>query len=262
MSTTGQPFDSDADLLAAEYVLGVLDADMRRTVQARIGRDAAFADEVAAWEARFAPWLEQIVPVPAPLALWPRILSETGADPAEAHDGGMRRNVVARPSLWDRLPFWRGLAAGGFAVAAASLAALFITLSTVPQDVQQPSVPPKIVTVPAPATMPMVVSLRHDDGTMAYTATVDAKTGVITLIPAFMPDDERVPELWMIDAGGVPHSLGVVARDHAMRVVMPEQFRSQTAPDTVFAVSMEPLGGSPTGQPTGPVVAKGSLVRL
>ncbi len=30
--------------------------------------------------------------------------------------------------------------------------------------------------------------------------------------------------------------------------------------DTVFAVSLEPEGGSPTGQPTGPVLYTGKLV--
>jgi anti-sigma-K factor RskA len=30
--------------------------------------------------------------------------------------------------------------------------------------------------------------------------------------------------------------------------------------DTVFAVSLEPEGGSPTGQPTGPVLFTGKLI--
>jgi anti-sigma-K factor RskA len=30
----------------------------------------------------------------------------------------------------------------------------------------------------------------------------------------------------------------------------------------VLAVSLEPLGGSPTGQPTGPVIANGKLAAL
>jgi anti-sigma-K factor RskA len=32
--------------------------------------------------------------------------------------------------------------------------------------------------------------------------------------------------------------------------------------ETVFAISVEPLGGSPTGAPTGPVVYSGRLVTL
>jgi anti-sigma-K factor RskA len=33
-------------------------------------------------------------------------------------------------------------------------------------------------------------------------------------------------------------------------------------PDATLAVSLEPPGGSPTGQPTGPVIASGKLTNL
>ncbi len=273
MSPTEQPFDSNdepgtgpgQDLLAAEYVLGVLDADARRAAQVRIGRDTAFAAEVAAWETRFAPWLEAIAPVPAPFSLWPRILAAIGSDPVEAGPIGAgndnaQRSAPARPSLWDRLPFWRGLAAGGFAVAAASLSALFITARQLSVEPAAPHVP--VVVAPSAAAMPMVVAIRHDDGTAAYSATVDPGTGVIVLMPVFMPDDSRVPELWLIPADGTPRSLGVVDRTRPMTVNIPSALRDATAADSVFAISLEPLGGSPTGQPTGPVVAKGNLIRL
>lgn len=259
---TGIPTDlpeipDSEELIAAEYVLGLLDAEARRDAQARLQRDDAFAARVEAWEAYFSPWLQAIAPVDAPTPLWPSIQRALWSHELPVHNAPAGD---VRLSLWNRLSFWRGLAGGGFAVAAASLVALVVGLRQLP-PATTPALQP-VVTTAQPAAAPMVVSLRHDDGTMAYTATVDPDTGVITLIPAFMPEDQRVPELWMIDSTGTPHSLGVVGRDHAMRVLMPKQFLSQTKPDTVFAVSMEPAGGSPTGQPTGPVVAKGSLVRL
>jgi anti-sigma-K factor RskA len=39
-----------------------------------------------------------------------------------------------------------------------------------------------------------------------------------------------------------------------------ESSSSASFGDTVFAVSLEPRGGSPTGQPTGPVLWTGKLV--
>ena len=48
------------DLLAAEYVLGVLDAAQRREAQARIDRDPAFARLVSEWDARLAPMLDEL----------------------------------------------------------------------------------------------------------------------------------------------------------------------------------------------------------
>jgi anti-sigma-K factor RskA len=37
---------------------------------------------------------------------------------------------------------------------------------------------------------------------------------------------------------------------------------ARITPDATLAVSMEPPGGSPTGQPTGPVIASGTLTSL
>jgi anti-sigma-K factor RskA len=250
--------DSD-DLLAAEYVLGLLDAGSRRDAEIRLQREPAFAALVSAWEAYFSPWLEGIVPVEVPAELWPRIRAALWQ-----HELPTRAAAPAgKPSLWDRMSFWRGLAAGGFAVAAASLAALLVTVRSVPEPVAPPP-PTQVVTAPAPVppAAPMTVSLRHDDGSTAYNAVVNPDTGVIVLVPVHMPDDVRVPELWLIGDDGVPKSLGVIARDRAMQVRIPESVRKSAEANAVFAVSLEPEGGSPTGQPTGPVVASGNLTEL
>lgn len=259
MNTTHGDIPDSDDLIAAEYVLGLLDSGARRDAQARIERDAAFAAQVEAWEQYFSPWLAGIAPVEVPAALWQRIRTALWQ-----HELPARATVeTPRASLWDRLPFWRGLAAGGFAVAAASLAALLVTVRNVP--VEPPAPQPPVVVAPPPQPVPaapMVASILHEDGTAAYNAVVNPDTGVIVLVPVHMPEDVRVPELWLIAADGKPRSLGVIARDQVMQVRIPDAIRKSAAPDTVFAVSMEPEGGSPTGLPTGPVIAKGSLIQL
>ena len=60
----------EEDNLAAEYVLGVLDAAARRDVDRRIARDPAFAAEVAAWEARLAPLADAVRPITPRAAVW------------------------------------------------------------------------------------------------------------------------------------------------------------------------------------------------
>lgn len=264
MNTTYDDIPDSDDLIAAEYVLGLLDAGARRDAQARVERDAGFAAQVAAWEQYFSPWLAGIAPVEVPAALWLRIRTALWQHelPARATVDAPRPD--ARASLWDRLPFWRGLAAGGFAVAAASLAALLVTVRNVPVE-PPPTQPPPVVVAPPPQpapAAPMAASILHEDGTAAYNAVVNPDTGVIVLVPVNMPEDVRVPELWLIAADGKPRSLGVIARDQVMQVRIPDAIRKSAAPDTVFAVSMEPEGGSPTGLPTGPVIAKGSLIQL
>lgn len=229
----------ERDTLAAEYVLGLLDAQARREAKRRIASEPDFAAEVAAWEARLAPMLEEIAPVPAPARAWPRILSALGrAAPLRA---------TKRPSLWDSLPFWRGVGATGFAMAAAAF--VFIA-------VQRPPA--------APTGKPMVVAIRHDDGSAAYTATFDAQRSMLVLMPldGSAGDDGRVPQLWLIPSSdGKPRSLGVIDRRNAMMMRVPASMRDAFA-GGVMAVSLEPLGGSPTGQPTGPVIAKGSIVGI
>lgn len=65
-------------------------------------------------------------------------------------------------------------------------------------------------------------------------------------------------ELWYVGAGQAPKSLGLIGRD-AQRLALPAGADSLAA--GTFAVSAEPAGGSPTGQPTGPVVYSGKLIR-
>ena len=45
----------DDDHVAAEYVLGSLDADERASAALRLGSDTAFAGLVSAWERRLTP---------------------------------------------------------------------------------------------------------------------------------------------------------------------------------------------------------------
>lgn len=248
----------DIDLTAAEYVLGVLDSDARRRARERIERDPAFAAEVMRWESWFAPWLESIAAVEPPATTWPRVRAALWQHQLPERD--RRLAPGAPPPLWGRLGFWRGLAAGGFAVAVASVTALLLMARQAP--VTPPARPTPVVVAPPAAPAPMVVSLRHDDGTTAYTATVDPARGTVVLVPVRLEGDPTLsPELWLIPAGDKPHSLGMVRRDEAMVVNIPANLR-RAADTGLLAISLEPAGSQPHAAPTGPVVAKGNVVRL
>jgi anti-sigma-K factor RskA len=236
----GEP--PEGALTAAEYVLGVLDATSRRNIDARIQRDASFAAEVFAWEQRFAPLIDEVVPVPAPFALWPRIQAAVGTASAS------RVSDEAATPFWRRLGLWRSLAAGGFAAAAASLFALFLVM-------HEPA--------PRPATRELVATMTRDDGKTLFTATIDAATGRLVIVPIMVdiPAD-RVAELWLIPPGDVPHSLGLVDPHHARPIVVPAALRAALGAKALVAVSVEPPGGAPHGQPTGPIIAKGEIALL
>ena len=62
-------------------------------------------------------------------------------------------------------------------------------------------------------------------------------------------------ELWALPKNGAPASLGVISSDKLTALdkrALPKDTKG-------LAVSLEPLGGSPTGAPTGPVLFVGDL---
>ncbi len=250
----------DVDLTSAEYVLGLLDDNARRVAQARLESNPAFASDVALWEAHFSPWLESIAPVTVPASLWPRIRTTLWQHelPSRQQSSELQHRKPGHPSLLESLGFWRGLAAGGFAVAVASVAALLLTTRQLPMSV--PTAVPVVAAMPTAA--PMVVSLRQDDGSTAYTATVDPAHGTIVLVPIGLGGDPSLsPELWMIPTGDRPHSLGMIERGKAMVVSIPAALRGAST-GALFAVSLEPAGSHAHVSATGPVVAKGQVIQL
>ena len=100
------------NLIAAEYVLGVLSAQERREVARRLAQEPALAAEVAFWEERLAGLADTIAPVPPPPATWSRIEAAIGA-PASGSS-----------SIWQSLTFWRGFGLASATLAAASIAML------------------------------------------------------------------------------------------------------------------------------------------
>lgn len=63
-------------------------------------------------------------------------------------------------------------------------------------------------------------------------------------------------ELWAIAPGGKPHSLGLLNTQQPTQLAL-----ATNMPDAGFtlAISLEPRGGSPTGQPTGAVLYSGAM---
>jgi len=69
-------------------------------------------------------------------------------------------------------------------------------------------------------------------------------------------------ELWILPSGGGnPVSLGLMPRQGTLERRLTPAQRALLAAARQVAVSLEPAGGSPTGQPTGPVVIIASVVR-
>lgn len=264
MNTPYLPEDQDprdGDVLAGEYVLGVLDASERRRVEQLMETDAAFASEVGFWENRLASLAEEVAPVAVPDYVWARIASDLGLSQAPRRYAA---TGAEGETIWQKLGFWRLLTAGGFATAAV---ALFALLNVVRAPQPADPVTPPIVTVPEPAKpagpTEMASTLTEEGGQPSYVATMDAATGRITVTP-LQPatDDDLVPELWLIPPDGVARSLGVFDETTSQSAKIPQEYVDLLSTDAILAMTLEPPGGAPGGKATGPVVAKGGIQLL
>jgi anti-sigma-K factor RskA len=70
-------------------------------------------------------------------------------------------------------------------------------------------------------------------------------------------DAGRELELWAVPAEGPPRSLGLVANTAGEWVMKIRMDDPRIQGVKAFALSSEPRGGSPTKQPTGPVLCQG-----
>lgn len=229
-----QDFGGD-DQVAAEYVLGALPVEERRALAQRIETDAGFARLVEAWEERLsslnAGYDEVAPPASVKQALDARLFGRPAAAP--------------KPGLLQSLAFWRGLAV-------ASFAAFFVAIAI-------PLFQPATTTPDAH----LIALLAGDKTDVRYLAAYDARAGQIGL--SHLAGDRaagRDFELWIVKGNAPPVSLGVIPAGASVHLAVAPGHRNLIDSGALFAISVEPRGGSPTGRPTGPVVASGDLRAL
>lgn len=257
------PIDQEhPDLRYAEYVLGVLDADGHSRVEQEIDRDAKAAAEVRWWQDHLLPLSEDLAAVAPPAYVWARIQEALG----HAHSMSTRNDTAlgeaARSGVWTSLRFWHWFSLGASVVATACLVLLLVTPREVPLPAPVPRVEVQVPTTPAPKpSVFMTAKIVQDNGVAGWTATMDATEGRMILVPA-APEaiaSNKATELWLIPPGANPISLGIIPTDKTASMKLPASIVAQLGPKALLAVSVEPQGGSPTGQPTGPVIGKGAI---
>jgi len=226
----------DAMPLAGEYVLGVLSAVERRDFERRLVREPALRTEVEYWERRLGGLASEIERVDPPPEIWAAIEAAVKAGTA---------STARADGLWNSLAFWRWSAIGWATAAAASIAALVI--------IGRPPTP----------EAPLIAKLEISGGQAGFVAAIDPARNGLTIIPASVTNvNQRVLELWLIAPGEKPHSLGLIDAGRPVHINLPAELIQRIAADATLAVSLEPPGGSPTGLPTGPVIANGKLTNL
>lgn len=235
--------------LAAEHALGVLDGARRDEAVRRAAADPAFRAEVQGWTDRLAPLLTTAADTQPSPAVWAAIRSRLDADAVVAPVAADSRRPQRR-GLWHDVRVWRGATAGALALAAASWLVTLTPRSETP--------PP----APVGRTPVLAAALTAEAGPALFTVMVDRDRGQVAVAPlrAWTPD--RARELWIIPADGHPHSLGLIAPGGPTSMPLPPDLAGVTGPTVTFAVSDEPIGGSPGEGPSGPVLATGTLTAL
>lgn len=237
-----EPITSGADLSAAEHALRLLTGDEARQAAERAAAEPAFAREVARWRGRLASLAQEIEPVAPPARLWQRISAETASESgANDNDTMLRRQLTA----------WKS-AAAGLGVLAASLALVLAV-----------GLRPFAASSPAQAQSAPLVALLADDGGRpnVIASWSPAARQLVLAVPNSLPGDAaHSHELWVIPASGKPHSVGVMPARKRMHMQLDAAAAALFGQGATLAISVEPRGGSPTGQPTGPVIASGMLV--
>ena len=226
----------DDDFGAAEYALGTLDASERATLAARRLREAELDEAIRAWEERLAPLVEAAPEIAPPRDLLPAIEARIRGASPDAPGGA---TVVA---LERSIRRWRA------AALAASIIAGVLAIGFVARETSRQSIPREYVAI-----------LQKDAASPAFEVTVNLDKQELTVRPvAAQAPPGKSYELWLIDAKLGARSLGVIG--DTPRGANLSAYDPSVVAGATYAVTVEPPGGSPTGQPSGAPVFVGKLI--
>lgn len=219
----------------AEYVLGLLDAETHIRVGRAIEADPRLRAERDFWQARFAGLDHEFADVPAP------------AHALSAVQARLFGKAPTAATRWfDSLFLWRGLAAGAVAVAVA----------VVGFGLMRPASDSTAL------TQQLVAALQSEGSDVQFIAVYDGEGNVrlAGLSGAAQPGSDF--ELWAIQGGNNPISMGVIPAGAKTSVPLSPAVSAGWGEGSVLAITLEQAGGSPDGNPHGPIVAQGVVTNI
>lgn len=212
------------DALAAEYVIGTLRGPARRRFDRYRAREWHIGRRVIAWEDRLIPLAYTLPPVTPSPEVWRAIERRVRAESPPARQLAARRPLRALAAVVAIC----AVLAGGFLLWRAGFAPGFEPIATIAAGDARPI---------------WQIELDAD-----FTRLRAVSIGAAPEQPG------RSFELWALPDDGAPVSLGLLPVSGRLeRSLDADQARALRAAPRV-AVSLEPVGGSPTGAPTGPVL--------
>lgn len=204
------------DSLAAEYVLGTLRGRARRRFEKWRERTPLVDERCRFWEDHLMRLAKGLRPVRPPPHVWQGIRTRLNLS---------RQAQKRRGRPW--------------AIAASLL--LVVGLSAV---IYWRSIEPGRLTA--------VATIATPTGNQLWEVDVYRDSGRLVTRTTQVPPHaaNRDFELWALPAGGKPVSLGVMPVSGTAQLNMTDVQKQALANSTQVAITLEQLGGSPTGQPT------------
>lgn len=234
------------DVIAGEYVLGLMSPDEERTFEAKLAKDPLLKAAVREVRDRFLELDLTADKTPPSAMLWEKITAGLEPDKASTADKTSTAKVVIMTPKPGRgrtarlTGFWYGV---GAASLAASLIAAIGTATLLPR-----------LRLPAPSVIVVLLDAQAKPGAIIE-AYSDDSVRVVPLENFSVPEG-RVIQLWTLpDAKTGPVSIGLLPGVRNTKLVGP--VLPKPKPDQLYEFTLEPTGGSPTGKPTGPILVKG-----
>lgn len=246
----------DRDVLAGEYVLGLLDADTRAEIEQALNSDADLARRVAFWEEQLLPASAAVGKVEVDPAQWARIEQDL-----TTRRQALGRSTISAPSqprhglvraAWRSPALWRATTA--LATAAAILLAILPNRSSAPAE--------------SPTRYFAILQSRDAAGQESGPGWLIqiAQNGAVRSLPLadVHPGSGRSLQLWTLwDQARGPVSLGVLPLGGA--IYLPPERLEAIGDGQLFEITLEPEAGSPIGRPTGRILfigrAKGAATQ-
>ena len=250
---------------AGEYVLGTLRGTERDVFEKILLVDAEVREKVERWQDRLSD-LDLLTPaVQPPDYLLPAILAKI-----QEHNGNNTTSTDQNSTVEHEMPaqpdnvvvhrrrshsarrsntLWKSVA--GLATAATVAMAAFL-LQSVNRDV-----------APLNTELQTVSVVQNEQKEALWVLTTQAETSQLKVVALAPPpiEADRSYQLWMVkpDNAGV-NSVGLLPLNEGESMALTLPIGTDEA--QLFAVSLEPKGGSPEAVPTGPVLFSGTIITL
>lgn len=227
-----------ADMLAVEYVLGTLKTSTRNRYEQLLQQRPDWLQAQNWWQAHIHLLADTIPAKKPPKKVWQNI----------------EQRLFNKPSPNNN--WWRNAWLRNTAFLSTALAASFATFLVLQS--------PKEAVTYEPSAVAMLANEKAQSGW--HLSLTKNTAGEVSIRADSLASLESKPnnsfELWILPSDkGKPISLGLLPQQGKKLVKVPTQLVALLN-TSGLAVSLEPVGGSPTGQPTGAVLYQGKLVQI